>query len=291
MKFLQTYEIYKNSLGAFDIITKENFYKLYKENCKSHSNNTIQLFKGMKTSGNYVYSHPKSERTSIERENIHVILMSELDSWKNFPKYNKSIVGTINKDDADHYGTLYEIIPFDNTKIGVCSRDTVWDSFGGFDYNGDIKLTDSFLRYWLNIDSTKNFTWEELKVRIKNKKYIDYYPSIHEMRFLETMRRCESGKWKIGKEKIFLNYFDSIDEDKVREYGRTIKPETIINFIELLFEPRNFDYLLYDKNFSKNMNKLCEKYKTDNLQIWCESPILLIDDKLDLIDNLIDLEK
>ena len=95
--------------------------------------------------------------------------------------------------------------------------------------------------------------------------------------FFQTMIEYESGKWKIGEEKKFLRFFDDNDLYNVKKYAKTVEPEKIIDFIEVMFAPTKFEYLVYDEKFSENMNKLYRKYDQKKLQIWCEGPVLLID--------------
>ncbi len=285
MKFLKTYEGYKKSNFFGNELTTEEFNKLYKKNCKNHKNQKVKLYRGIQHKyENDLYVNPKGHiRSSIENENIHVILMSEMDSWKNFPKYNQSVIGTTMIKEAEsynHYGTLFEIIPFDNTKIGVCSQRNIWNSYGGYHsaYN-IIRIVDNFLRSWINDYDSKS--WEKIKKEILKKdireninnqdsSYFNTYAKDKKLFFETMMYKKEHDEF--GYEYEYDNY---------KFYEKFIKiveptPEKIIEHIEWLFDPERsgFNSIKYDSNFSKNMNKFFDDY-SENLQIWCEGPVLL----------------
>ena len=63
--------------------------------------------------------------------NLYTILLSEiLDSWKKFPKRNRSHICSLDGHTASSYGDyLYYVLPKNGTKIGVCPYGDIWDSF------------------------------------------------------------------------------------------------------------------------------------------------------------------
>ena len=80
-------------------LTESEFDKLYSENCKINQITKTKLYRGMNSKLKYIYQNPKGHiRHSIERENIHNTLMSELKSWQYFPPYNQSIIGANDTD-------------------------------------------------------------------------------------------------------------------------------------------------------------------------------------------------
>jgi hypothetical protein len=79
-----------NEYGVRELSETE-FNELLKENCK----NDIRFWRGINTSNRIEYllqQNIKKKRVSIEEENLHIILMSELESWKNYPRYDLSII-------------------------------------------------------------------------------------------------------------------------------------------------------------------------------------------------------
>ncbi len=63
--------------------------------------------------------------------NIYTILLSELfDSWKKFPKRNRSHICSLSLISAQEFSdTIYFVFPKNGTKIGVCPRNDIWYSF------------------------------------------------------------------------------------------------------------------------------------------------------------------
>jgi len=297
MRYLRTYENYKSSQKFGDVISKKEYQKLYNEHCKNHDKNNVTLYRGVQgfETKDLFYQNPKGHwRNSIEDENIHIILMSELDSWKEFPKYGESVIGITNKDEADGYtgngGTLFEIIPFDNTKIGVCSHASVWESLGGFGYSAPIKNVDRFIK---DLCDVMEDTWDEIAQEIKD----DFDPEKIIGWLSDESKEPEGDFWSdarkewrkkksnhIDKENmnmffwlmsIDINGENSVYED--HDFIRTIKADDVIKYIERLFEPKRhgFSWCKYDENFSKNIE---EKWlhTRDGVQVWCEGPVLLV---------------
>ena len=69
-------------------------------------------------------------RISENASNLYTILMSDiLQSWQKYPKRNKSHICTNSSNVASTYGTLYMVLPKNNTNIGVCITSDIWYSF------------------------------------------------------------------------------------------------------------------------------------------------------------------
>ncbi|MCK9416974.1 hypothetical protein M0Q97_09980 [Candidatus Dojkabacteria bacterium] len=271
MKFLKKFDNYTAGSERYgDILTEEEFNDLYEKYCKNHKNSSIKLYRGVpKTLENFYYQNPKGHiRKSIEEENIHVILMSELESWEDFPPYNQSIIGSTNYDSAKNYGwggTCFEIIPFDDTKIGICDESNIWESFGGFSNFAFIRMTDRFLNDLIgNVKS-----WKEIKEKILNSNLNDVFFDLSEdsLTFLNYVLEFKTNPNSNYIQNLLMDkkFSDEINS----EYIEKIEPDDIIIFIEKLFEPNNFTYLKYDENFSSNIKDY------DYSQIWCGGPVLL----------------
>jgi len=83
--------------------------------------------------GKYDCMHvtPLENRVSpYASNNFYNLLLSNLDEWKEYPARNKSHICTNKKAKANTYGSrLHLVIPMPNAKIGICSRDDIWQSF------------------------------------------------------------------------------------------------------------------------------------------------------------------
>jgi hypothetical protein len=250
MKWLKTYKLFEtyNRFGS-KTITESEFDKIRKENCKNWTKVKTELFRGMPDLGDYVFVDPKMGdfRSSIEDTNIHLDLMSNLPSWKDYPKYDRCVIGGTPGSATGTYGdTVYEVVPFDGVKIGVCPFSTVWESFGNDEneFGGDIYLVEYFLgsigldSNWIQIGG------ETLENKLKSIKSFD-----------------------LEKEEVddfIINCATYLKKSKEEVTG-----EDCYNFInDYIFNPeeRGFELKTYDIDFSVKKGK----------QIWTEGPVLLV---------------
>jgi len=286
MKYMKFYENYTllNSYGSKEL-TEDEFQNLLISNCKNYSKNSInKLYRGIDNSNlnsEYLYqNHRNIIRHSIENQNIHVTLMSTMEQWENFPKYNQSIIGTFSTELARMYGKLYEIIPYDNIQIGVCPSGSIWNSFGGFHNYSQIKMTNYFLNVW--ISNLSDMNWQQIKKAILN---ID---------IKKRLKELESNNNIIDIKRFFnilysykkMNFY-TIQEDKIdQSIIDSLKPQDIVEFIENIFSSKNFLSLKYDKNYNRTLEKYFKNHKATinywtinnhlaNNQVWLEGPVLL----------------
>ena len=256
MKYLKTYKIFETYIrqrayGRFGsrTITEPEFDKIRKDNCKNWTKVETELFRGMPDLGDYVFVDPKMGdfRSSIEDTNIHLELMSNLPSWKDYPKYDRCVIGGTPGSATGTYGdTVYEVVPFDGIKIGVCPFSTVWESFGNEfnEFGGDIYLVEYFLgsigldSNWIQVGG------ETLETKLKSIKSFD-----------------------LEKEEVDDFIIDcAIYLKKSKE---EVTGEDCYNFInDYIFNPekRGFELKTYDVDFNVSKGK----------QIWTEGPVLLV---------------
>jgi len=265
MKYLYLYENYNLTDKSGKKLSKKEFENLKNKHCKYYSiNKDVKMYRSIIKKYDYLYQNPKGHiRHSIENENIHVILMSSMKSWKDFPKYNQSIIGSIN--DSEYYGEyIYEFIPFDNNNIGICPKPTIWESLGGFGGDANIKLINSFLKKVINYSDTDN--WSDIRRKIMKanirEPLLKSKPDDRTFLFKNMLLR--------------LTQFFNIKPHDITNY-------LLIKYIEELFDPKinNFNHFKYDENFSK---KVKEKYiigestndiSYETYQFWTDGPVLL----------------
>jgi hypothetical protein len=256
MNNLNTYKIFEtlNSRG-YKSLTEDEFDKILKVNCKNWTKAKTSIYRGQRNLGDYVYMDPRgTHRNSIEDTNLHIELMSNLPSWKEYPKYSESIIGITKLKYAENYGSsIYEIIPFDNTNIGICPSQTIWESFG--DENDDfsnhpgwgdyIYLVRDFLES-LGIDAEYWKDYNNLTIE-DHLKSIDIIPR--------------------GKNRDIDEFLNKIDKSK------DITGVECYNFINNeIFNPikRGFKYKKYEPGFEVD----------GDVQIWISGPVLLINKDL-----------
>lgn len=114
-------------------INKDEFYKLLKEKCKNNlkdvlNSKSIHIYRGIKIDDRFLKFTGNKIRKSANTSNYYTILFSDiLESWKNIPKRNKSLICTTDYIKASEYGQAYLVIPYDNTKIAYCDADDFWN--------------------------------------------------------------------------------------------------------------------------------------------------------------------
>jgi hypothetical protein len=254
MKYLKSYKIFEtyNRFGS-RTITESEFDKIRKENCKNWTKAKTELFRGMPDLGDYVFVDPKlgDFRSSIEDTNIHLELMSNLPSWKDYPRYDRCVIGGSPGAVGSYGDTIYEVIPFDDVKIGVCPYPTIWESFGNDligDWGGDIYLVEYFLSS-IGLDSA----WIQIGGETLENK-------------LKSIQEFDLEKEEVDNFIIECALF-------LKKKKEEITGEDCFNFInEDLFNPvmRGFKLLNYDENFKIENRR----------QFWTEGPVLLIKGKL-----------
>jgi len=297
LKYLRTYEDYKGikSDKYGDELNQREWDELLQKHCKMYSDDNVKLYRGFNKFIDQeeivgIYQKPNI-RKSIEPQQIHVITMSGMESWKDYPPYNKSIIGSTDFQSAKGYGKLYEIIPYDNTKVGLCPVSSVWESFGGFGGHDAIRIIDNFLKKWIvdpnhqwSTDYNGQESWSKLKEKILNinvkEKIEKYFPTENDFKgyiydFFIRLRYWMN-KNKLG----FSGDYNDLFSDKIIEESKLYTAEDIVNYIEFQFDPnvRGFNWIKYDKNFNKNIKQQLDKLDQDNregIQIWCEGPVLL----------------
>ena len=268
MKYLKTYETYSwsskiklntDTVYGTQKLTEQEFDTIRKESCKNWTKAETEIFRGMPNLGDYLLVDPlKGDfRSSIEDTNIHLDLLSNLPSWKDYPKYERCIIGGTRGSATGTYGeAVYEMIPFDNTKISVCPESTIWESFSN-DYDswgGDIYLVEHFLDS-IDLDTS----WNQIGGGTIETKLKSLGNSFHGSKISEIPNKDQDAVDN------FLMRHAEFSWKKPNE----ITGEDCFNFINnSLFNPkvRGFQLLNYDQNFSTEKGK----------QVWTEGPVLLI---------------
>lgn len=248
------------NLFGSKILSDEEFKNLLEENCKNwidnfETKNYTPLYRGQPNLGKLVFTDPtRYKRNSIEDTNLHLELMDNLPSWKDYPKYSRSVIGISSYRTASSYSfadnsTTYEIIPYDNTKIGICPSSAIWSSFGN--------------SWGQRIYSTKYFL-EELKIE---EEWINSDGETIKTK-LESIKSFTSKIFESDYANNFLHEVSLITGIDVSN----ITGEDCYNFInDYFFNP--------EKNYFKLLNYTKGFKITPNRQIWTSGPVLLIETK------------
>lgn len=105
-----------------------------KEKCRKAWDST-RIYRGNeRLDDKYYFIDPTKsyERISPFAEyNFYNLLLSNLPSWKKYPKRNKSVICTTSSENARHRGRdiYYFVLPVDGANIGICPDRDIWDCF------------------------------------------------------------------------------------------------------------------------------------------------------------------
>lgn len=135
MKYIKTFnESLKN-----DNISKSEFFEILNNNCKKFLSLkdidvTKLIYRKDKDLGDYVLVDPKNSKVQriapFASSNYHNLIISNIDSWKEWPRRNKSLICSGLDRAVGHTGhVLYCVIPFDDTIIANCKERDFWKSF------------------------------------------------------------------------------------------------------------------------------------------------------------------
>ena len=121
-----------------------------------------------------------------------VNLSTILSSWKNFPRRDLGIICSTDPGRSRSYGEVFIMIPFDNTKIGICSDEDLWDSFPYLKQTYGIESI-SEIKWFLNevnisemnIDKIKTITIGDLYKIYSSKSFFDTIGALYSKNLLK----------------------------------------------------------------------------------------------------------
>lgn len=228
------------------IFNLESISELIKENCQDFISyigdrdyesirNTLIYRKSKRDYGQFVLVDPKDSKEDriapFSKQDYHNIVLSNLNSWKEYPRRNKSLIASAFNRARFHGGgnDLYLVIPYDDTRVGVCPTSDFWTSFSKQNMN----INDWFIDIlYIIIDDNKKET-EDKKSNWKDLKYI--------LTKLEVSDKIK---------KYFDEYFDDL---------------TLLDNINLELQPKRHDFkLLYPKDVYGNLMNDNEVWMEDN---------------------------
>jgi len=166
-------------------LKEETALKLLNTKCKkvlkAYHNETQQFFRSTHIKDDYRWVDPKkSKRASIKgaEGNHYTLLMSNLPSWKNYPKRETAIIGSSTAGGASKMFGLntYIVFPYDGSKIAIVPSADIWHSMKSV----PIKQINIFLREVSKIYNLKDVdkSWNNLKklIQVIDKDYKDVGP-------------------------------------------------------------------------------------------------------------------
>ena len=143
--------------------------------CRKAATGTPIYRGNRKLDKDFYYINPKTsdDRVSPWADyNYYNLLLSNLPSWKEYPKRSKSIVCTTSYDEANGRNSLpypYRVFPVDGADIGVCPAWDIWDSFQDALDGNDLSDFNYVLRQFL--ENTSELFEEPVELHGSDKNY------------------------------------------------------------------------------------------------------------------------
>ena len=295
MKWIKFYEAFRPSGGVLPVreLVIEELKELVSENCndfleilKSVDYDIVAakqslLFRRSPDIGEIVYSNPGSaqhERIAPYSNvgNYHNLILSNLESWKEYPKRNKSIcTGRFSRIEVAHGKEIYLVIPYDKTRIGISPSMDMWFAFKKltkykvstgdpkFDYESQGLIIDWFKNI-IDAVSKKSgskisdVSWAALKPYL-DQKYTEFAKVKYQS---QQISKKSPKQWAASAPKY--SYFP--------EYDRN---QTLLNNLERVLDPNAHGFSI---GYMKDLPNI---FKDKSLECWLQDDCLMI--KWDLL--------
>jgi len=215
------------------MLTEQEAIDIINKNCSDILNKykkhpDWKIYRGLELSPSYIFTDPSKGLPRYSRgniENYYTLLIDNLPNWKKYPKRSRSIICTNSIQEAESYGDVYIVFPFNNANFGVCSKSDVWISFlstiGNLrifvnNLNKVLKATTQLINYdkdWKTL--TKAFKISEDNIKNNNFNY----------NTLSQMKIKWVDELLIGNS--YLNIFKKYMDPNKNNFGLTKDPTNI----------------------------------------------------------------
>jgi hypothetical protein len=304
-------------------LTKEEVIELLKKNCQKflsyvNKDDGNLIFRKDEDRGEFVLVNPKlstSDRIApYSVTNFHNLLVSNLDSWKGWPRRNKSLVFASERRALTHgVGFIkeggkavdYVVIPLDNTKVATGDRSDFWECFGKLPNRAAFRGESSrpSISYYMtslmrDLKTIKN-VFDPTPFQFTSSGTDSYGKTFSKEMTISYGRWIQKYEpegvdtdW--SKMKSLLESVE-IDERMIQKYfkvrGRIMwNPNmNLLENLNQLLNPTYNDFKLGDVTLTMNLySKLDpddENYTKSSLESWCEDEVILI--KVDMLDTIL----
>ena len=268
-------------------LTKDEVIEILTTKCKKFLNwgkdytEDCLIYRKDEDRGDFLLVNPKlSSQDRIAPyafKNYHNLLISNLESWKDWPRRNKSLICASSYRALSHGGGFikvpkanYVIIPFDDTVVATGDRGDFWNCFPNLPKDEDFMEEDldrpSIAYYMIslvyeldrNVKPSLNTNWNELKS------------------FLEGSEASEH---------IISKYFTTDNE---------VLWDDSLNLLEnlnILLDPKSNNFKLTDIVGVMNLYSQLDTNESEALESWFEDESIMIRlDKLTKILKELNLE-
>ena len=268
-------------------LTKDEVIEILTTKCKKFLNwgkdytEDCLIYRKDEDRGDFLLVNPKlSSQDRIApyaSKNYHNLLISNLESWKDWPRRNKSLICASSYRALSHGGGFikgpsvdYVIIPFDDTMVATGDRSDFWNCFPNLPKDEDFfeeDLDRPSIAYYMtslvheldrNVKPSLNTNWNELKS------------------FLEG---SEASEQIISK--YFTTDYEVLWDDSLN----------LLENLNILLDPKSNNFKLTDIVGVMNLYSQLDTNESEALESWFEDESIMIRlDKLTKILKELNLE-
>ena len=268
-------------------LTKDEVIEILTTKCKKFLNwgkdytEGCLIYRKDENRGDFLLVNPKiSSQDRIAPyafKNYHNLLISNLESWKDWPRRNKSLICASSYRALSHGGGFikgpsvdYVIIPFDDTMVATGDRSDFWNCFSNLPKDEDFMEEDldrPSIAYYMtllvneldrNVKPSLNTNWNELKS------------------FLEG---SEASEQIISK--YFTTDYEVLWDDSLN----------LLENLDILLNPKSNNFKLTDITGVMNLYSQLDTNESEALESWFEDESMMIRlDKLTEILKELNLE-
>ena len=262
-------------------LTKDEVIEILMTKCKKFLNwgkeytEDCLIYRKDENRGDFLLVNPKiSSQDRIAPyafKNYHNLLISNLESWKDWPRRNKSLICASSYRALSHGGGFikgpsvdYVIIPFDDTMVATGDRGDFWNCFSNLPKDEDFTEEDldrPSIAYYMtllvneldrNVKPSLNTNWNELKS------------------FLEG---SEASEHIISK--YFTTDYEVLWDDSLN----------LLENLNILLDPKNNNFKLTDIVGVMNMYSQLDTNESEALESWFEDESIMI--RLDKVTEIL----
>jgi hypothetical protein len=235
-------------------IDRQTFLNALKTNCSHfieyYKRTGDGLFRATSNSDDYLYIKPSNHiRKSVGVKNYYTWLIDNSNEWVSYPKRSQSVIFINDYSIADTYSSsVYYVIPYNGSKIGICPSEDIWESFDKFDLTYFIDFIDSLLL------SLKKISTKNVNLNIHNyKDLINSFNIIEEnQEYLFKIYK----KFNYTKYRMYQEYLDS--------------NMTFNDYIHKCFDPQLNKFKLINTNSLNNIPNSSRR------EMWTDGECLLL---------------
>ena len=256
-------------------ISEQDFLNLLENNCQKFINYNKYfednlIFRKQEDFGDFVYCEPSTSTADriapYARYNFHNLLVSNLDSWKDWPRRNKSLICASAYRALSHGASFvkgesvnYLIIPFDKTQIASGDRGDFWNCFS-------------------NIPNEPDFCENE----DDNRASIAYY-----MNWLIFELGCKDEKERMILSTNWQSFKSFLEGVEVNDYiinkyfttGNEVMWDDNLNLLQnlnILLNPKSNNFKLLDITGTMDYYTKFNPEESEACESWFEGPCLMI---------------